>query len=106
MGAWVDEFRQNLAELDKAAKAQVQDAGLGAVNVVVTNGEQCEEGWDIFIDDGASTRRRGKTAAFRGLTAGPHVLRISGVIEGKRAHAETSFIAAQGRAEEIALTLA
>jgi len=89
MGMWVDEFRQNLAELDKAVKAQVQNAGLGAANVVVTNGEQCEEGWDISIDDGASTRRRGKAAAFGGLTTGPHVLRISGILKGKSAHAET-----------------
>jgi hypothetical protein len=47
MEEWVNEFRQNLAEIDKAAKAKAEDPGLGAVNVVVTDGTECEEGWTL-----------------------------------------------------------
>jgi hypothetical protein len=105
MEEWVYEFRQNLAEIDKAAKAQAENLGLGAVNVVVTNGEECEEGWDLSIDDCAPTRQRGQSAAFRGLTPGSHVLRVSGASQGKNMHAEAAFIAVQGRAEKVSLTL-
>jgi hypothetical protein len=105
MDEWVKEFRQNLAEIDKAAKAEAQYAGLGAVNVTVTNGEECKDGWEVSLDDRVPTKRQGKSAAFRRLTPGPHVARVSGSINSKAAHAEIAFIAARGRTEEVSLTL-
>jgi SMODS and SLOG-associating 2TM effector domain 2 len=106
MGEWVSEFRQNLAQVDQAAKVQAQTLGLGAANLLVTNGEQCPDGWELSLDDGPPIRRHGKTAALGGLTAGPHILRVSGVLDGRTVQGEIALMAAGGRMQEVSLTLA
>lgn len=106
MDDWVNEFRQNLAEIDKATKARALELGQGALTVVVTNGAQCEDGWDISVDERAPVNRRGRTAGFSDLPAGSHVVRVTGIIAGKPMLAEAAFIAAEGRTEEMSLTLA
>lgn len=46
------------------------------MNLVVTNGDPCENGWDITIDSGPiRVRRAGQTAPLRDLTPG---IRIEG----------------------------
>jgi hypothetical protein len=105
MDEWVNEFRRNLAEIDKAARAHARELGLGALTVVVTNGEQCADGWEVAIDERAPVGRRGRTAAFADLTAGSHVVRLSGRLGGRAVHAETAFVVAQGRTEEVTLSL-
>jgi hypothetical protein len=106
MEEWVHEFRQNLAEIDKVAKAQAQMIDKGAINVMVSNADQCKDGWYISIDDVAPMKRKGKTAAFGGLAAESHILSVSGTINGKEMHAESAVIVTQGRTEQVSLTLA
>lgn len=106
MDEWVKEFRQNLAEIDKATKAKTQVVSLGAINVNISNGNQCDGGWELSIDDRAPTRRQGKTAAVRDLGAGQHTARVTGTIEGKVLQAEAAFTAVSGRTGDLSLTLA
>ena len=106
MDVWVQEFRQNLAEIDKAAKANAQAVNLSALNVTVSNGHQCEQAWELSIDNGPPTKHAGKTAAIAGLTPGQHTARVIGIIKGKTLQAEAAFSATGGRAEPVALTLA
>ena len=45
-------------------------------------------------------------SAFRGLTAGSHLLTVTGTVHSTPLHAEAAFTVAQGRTEEVSLTLA
>jgi hypothetical protein len=105
MDDWVQEFRRNLAEIDKAAKARAQATSFSAVNVKVSNGDQCEHGWELSIDDGAPSRHRGKTVAVPSLLTGQHTVRVIGTIAGKELRAEAAFNTTGGRTEMVSLTL-
>jgi hypothetical protein len=41
-----------------------------------------------------------------GVTAGPHILRVSGVLDGRTVQGEIALMAAEGRMQEASLTLA
>ncbi len=62
MDSWVTEFSAVIADIDKAAKAQVEVTRSGALNVTVTNGAQCPNGWRLSVDGGAEESHRGASA--------------------------------------------
>jgi hypothetical protein len=71
-----------LKQIDEAAKENAGIAELGAVNITVTNGDACDVGWDLVIDQGSPTNHRGKTAAVGDLVPGIHTLKLR--IEARR----------------------
>lgn len=88
--SWSQEFKAALAEIDKSARANAAAVEGGAVNVTITNGESCVDGWTLTVDGGSPLRRTGKTIALKDLTPGIHILTASGNIEGKEKRAEWS----------------
>jgi len=103
--AWIQEFQSTLKQIDEAAKAKAAVSELGAVNITVANGDACDDGWNLSIDRGSSTKQRGKTAAIRDLVPRIHSIKIDGVIGGKPKQAEAALSIVAGGTATIQLTL-
>ena len=96
MAAWMKEFQAALQQIDDSARTQAEAAKLGGVTVVVTNGEQCSNGWELSIDGGSRKRYTGKTAALRDLLPGIHTLRVEGTRNGREVQAEQVVVIPAG----------
>jgi SMODS and SLOG-associating 2TM effector domain 2 len=103
--AWIQEFQSTLKEIDEAAKAKAAISGLGAVNIVVTNGDVCDNGWDLSIDRGSTKNYRGKTAGVGDLIWGIHTIKVEGIINGNRKQAEAAVSIAPGATANAQFTL-
>lgn len=104
--AWAEEFKSSLKQIDEAAKAKAEVSALGGVNVTVTNGDQCDQGWELNIDHGTPKKYTGTTAAFSGLTAAVYAIRVIGMIQGRQKRAEKLVTVASGTVMSVELTLA
>lgn len=103
--SWITEFRAALREIDEAAKARAELAKTGAANVVVDDGEQCQDGWRLSVDGGSSSMQHGKTAALPNLLPGTHLLSANGTIGGRNVSATKVFAVAAGSIAEVELKL-
>ena len=103
--AWIEEFRSSLKEIDELVKAQEAATALAGLNVDVTNGDECEDGWTLTIDEGAERAYKGKTAGLRGLTPGIHTVQAVGKIRGVQKQAEASTTVPAGGVASVQLTL-
>jgi SMODS and SLOG-associating 2TM effector domain 2 len=106
MVAWIQEFQATLQQIDKAATSQAEANHLGGATVSVSNGDQCDNGWELSIDDGNRLHYMGKTAALRDLVPGIHSIRVWGSINGKAAQAESVAIVPAGGTTRIELEVA
>jgi len=104
--AWAEEFKSSLKQIEEAAKAKAEVSALGGVNLTVTNGGQCDQGWELNIDHGTSKKYTGTTAAVSGLTVAMHVIGVTGMVQGNQKHAEKLVNVAAGTALSVELTLA
>lgn len=103
--AWVQEFETAIRQLDEAAKARTAATEPGALNLVVSNGDEAADGWALSIDNGTPEQYRGKTAGKRSLLPGRHEIKIVATINGKTVEAEkVATVPAGGTCEEV-LTL-
>ena len=105
---WADEFRDALGRLEEAAEAIERAAPherFGAINVTVTNGADCDDGWTVSVDGGSAQRRSGNTATISNLAPGLRALVIAGTLSDKPCQAEKSISVAAGMATETTLTL-
>jgi hypothetical protein len=103
---WVQEFQETIRTLDEAVKTTATSLTLGAIAVEVTNGDQCEAGWELFIDSGAPHLSRGKTAALTGVLPGIRAIKVQGKIAGgKLLRAETPVSVPAGGMVQVSLTL-
>jgi len=103
---WVQEFQETLRTIDEAVKTTAAATALGAIAVEVTNGDQCDAGWELSIDSGAPRPSRGKTAAVTEMLPGIHAIKVQGKIDGKLLRAETPVSVPAGGTAPAALTLA
>ena len=106
MDTWVTEFRAAIADIDKAAKAQAEVMRLGAANISVTNGEQCQDGWQLSVDGGAPETHRGTSCALRNLVPGSHTVTVVGRIGTDERRAQKAFAVAATQMASVELTLA
>jgi hypothetical protein len=103
--AWIQEFQTTLKQIDDAAKAKSTAAELGAINITLANGDACENGWILTIDEGSATAQRGKTAAVHDLVPGVHKLKANGTIAGTAKQAEAAVTVGAGAPASVQLTL-
>lgn len=101
----MQEFRASLKDIDEAAKARPETARAAAANITVENGEQCEDGWTLSIDNGPPQHRSGRTAALSNLLPGMRQVDVAGDIAGKPVRAAKMFVAAPGTAVEVSIKL-
>ncbi|MBT3881398.1 MAG: SLATT domain-containing protein [Candidatus Scalindua sp.] len=90
MIAWKQEFQAALKQIDDAAKAQAEVSKLGGANVIIKNGDKCDSGWDLSINDGSRKHYTGKSAALSNLTPGIHTIRVEGKVGDKVVQAENA----------------
>ena len=79
--AWISEFQQALAQIDEQVKATTASSAIGAVNLTVSNGDKCTDGWTLSLDGGPARAARGKSAAIRDVAPGLHHVQIAGKID-------------------------
>ena len=103
--AWIQEFQSTLKQIDEAAKAKAAVSELGAVNITVSNGDTCEDAWNLSIDQGTPTKRYVRTAGVRDLVPGVHTIKVDGVIGGGLKHAEAAVPVTAGGTASVQLTL-
>lgn len=102
---WMSEFREAMRQLDERAKAATATERRGSVRVLVTNGDQAPEGWDLSVDDGPPRAHRGRTAALTSLLPGIHVLRVRGRLATGAAQGEGAVSVEEGGISDVELTL-
>jgi hypothetical protein len=104
--AWIAEFTSALKQIEDATKVAPAAKALGGIQVTVDNGDQCDGGWTVSIDGGAGTLCRGKTAAFRGLSAAVHKVAVTGMIGTKNLQGEALAELSAGEVKTVSMTLA
>jgi hypothetical protein len=105
MAAWKQEFQAALKQIDDAAKAQAEVSKLGGANVIIKNGDKCDNGWELSIDDGSRKHYTGKSAALSNLTPGIHTIRVEGKVGNKIVQAENAAPIPPGNTIMIELEL-
>ncbi len=88
MTSWKQEYQAALKQIDDTAKVQAEVRELGGANVNITNGDKCDNGWELTIDGGSSKHYTGKSAALSNLTPGIHTIRVEGKVGNKAVQAE------------------
>ncbi len=91
MTSWKQEFQAALKQIDDTAKVQAEVRELGGANVNITNGDKCDNGWELTIDGGSSKHYTGKSAALSNLTPGIHTIRVEGKVGNKAVQAENAI---------------
>jgi hypothetical protein len=103
--AWITEFKANVKEIDELVKTRAEAARLGGLNVVVSNGDECKGGWELYIDGRSVRSYMGKTAAIRDLMPGSHTVRAEGVINDSQKQSEAVVSVPAGGIGSVELTL-
>jgi hypothetical protein len=102
---WASEFQNAITMVDQTAKAEDQNRGAGSITVKVTNGNQCENGWRLTVDDSPETIYSGLSTSLTKVPAGIHTIRVVGTVDGVERRDEKSVTVSTGAAESIELTL-
>ena len=94
-----------LKQLDEQVKLADQAKQKAALQLTVTNGDQCSDGWMLTVDEGrAPEKRLGKEASVEVLP-GSYTIRINGQISGKPAQAERRVQVGPGDIQKVEITL-
>ena len=102
---WASEFESAISMIDQTARAADQTMETGSITVKVTNGNQCENGWKLTIDDGPEVTYSGTSAALTRVQPGIRVIRVVGTINGVEKRHEKPVSVSSGAVEIIELTL-
>lgn len=102
--AWAQELQAALRELDSSIPPPTT-ALRGGINVVVSNGEQCDGAWSLEVD-GEQRDCRGRSAAVSDLAPGLHRVAVTATIAGARVAAEHLVPVASSTVSTAELTLA
>lgn len=103
--SWAAEFAEVLKQLDEQIKVVSQANQKSAIQIAVTNGDQCPNGWNLKVDDRAPESRGGKEVSVDVLP-GMHTVRVDGQIGNKPATAQQAIKVAPGEIGRVTLTLA
>ena len=102
---WAAEFTEVLKQLDEQVKLAAQAKQKAVLQLTVTNGDQCSDGWMLTVDEGlAPEKRLGKEASVEVLP-GSYTIRINGQISGKPAQAERRVQVGPGDIQKVEITL-
>jgi len=102
---WASEIQNVVTMVDQTAKAAEQVKEPGAIMVGVTNGDECQNGWKLRIDDGPENTFSGKSVALRRIQPGIRTISTVGTVNGVPKRDEKSVSVVSGGVENIELTL-
>lgn len=122
--AWVGEFQTNLAELQKQSEAAWESARAqsleaqkevaaqrqalrpGAIDLLVENAPDTDEGYDVLLDgDVAKTKVTSKSCGVLGVPPGLHDLSTTATLNGIPVHASQVVDVVAGAATKVQLKL-
>jgi hypothetical protein len=103
--AWASDFAAALKEVDEQIKVARDSNRQGAIQVVVTNGDQCPRAWKLTVGNRVSEDRVGKQASTQ-VMPGTYVVRAAGEINNKPVQAEKAVQVKPGEVQSVELTLA
>lgn len=103
--AWAAEFQSAIKEIEKTAKIVSAAQELGAIDLEVANGDECENGWTVKLDNEQEKNCQGKFGSLTDLTPKIHTVRIEGKIAGKYVTAEKSVLVIGGQVVPLLLRL-
>jgi hypothetical protein len=101
---WIAEFKTNITELEKSAKAQAETTRPGAIEVTVTNGMETDDGFMVVLDGMEIRRVRGTKYHIGYVYPGSHRITVTGKIKNESMEASELVNVAAG--ETAAATLA
>jgi hypothetical protein len=104
-GAWAAEFQTAIKEIEKTTKMVSATHELGAIDLEVSNGDECENGWTVRLDDKPEKDCQGKFVSLPDLTPKIHTVRIEGKIAGKPVAKEKSVAVISGQVIHVVLQL-
>jgi hypothetical protein len=102
---WAAEFAEVLKQIDEQMKTAGQAKRQSAIQVTVTNGDQCQPGWKLQVGNHVPEDRVGKDASVA-VPPDLYVVRITGKIGGKPVQAEKAVTVTAGEIQKVELTLA
>ena len=122
--AWASDFQSAITQVEQATKKTreqveaareqwIQEAKAasgarrekGAINVRVTNGDKCSDGWNLTLDGTDKATQHGKSAAVTGLEPGIHEVRIAGSVNGQDKRNAKAVSVPAGGIAELEMTL-
>jgi hypothetical protein len=103
--AWVSEFKTNLAEIEKTAKAQAEAARPGAISVTVTNGMETEDGFTVALDGMEVKRVHGTKYQIGYVPPGTHKIGVTGKVKGEQLDAHELVNVTPGAISSVTLAL-
>ena len=102
---WVAEFKTNLAEIEKTAKAQSDATRPGAIAVTLTNGMETEDGFTVVLDGMDIRVVHGTKYQIGYVPPGTHKIAIRGKIKGEDLDASELVNVSPGETAAITLSL-
>ena len=75
---WVQEFQSTLRFLDENFKTLVEVNRPGSIALTVENGQDCADGWEVYLNDRLINTCLGSTTALTNLIPGQHKLTVVG----------------------------
>lgn len=103
--AWVSEFKTNLAEIEKTAKAQGESTRPGAIDITLTNGMDTDDGFTVTLDGMEIKKIRGTKYQIGYVAPGPHKIAVTGVVKGELLDASELVNVAPGEIAKATLAL-
>jgi hypothetical protein len=103
--AWIQEFRMNLAQLEKDLRAQVEASRPGAIDIKVKDGSHASAGIDVRLDQFVVEHVSGATASIAQVTPGHHKVSVSTELSGRTYLASQIVNVAPGEVATVELEL-
>lgn len=103
--AWVAEFKNSLADIEKASKVQAEAGKPGAIAVTLTNGMETEAGFTVTLDGMDIKTVRGTKYQIGYVAPGTHKIAVKGIINKEALDASELVNVAPGEVAAVTLAL-
>jgi len=101
---WAAEFTEVLKQLYEHAELVIQTEKKSALQITITNGDQCTVGWTLAVGDRPREKRYGKEGSVE-VPPGLYVVHVEAEIDSKTVLAERAIKIGPGDIQKLELTL-
>lgn len=101
---WATEFTEILKQIDEQAKLAAQAERKSMLQITVTNGDRCADGWLLTVGNQSPEKHHGKEGAIE-VPPGLHIVKILAQIDGKPVHDEKPVKVNPGEIGTLEFTL-
>lgn len=101
---WATEFAEILKQIDEQAKLAAQAERKSMLQITVTNGDQCADGWMLTVGNRSPEKHHGKEGAIE-VPPGLHIVKIFAQIDSQPVHDEKPVKVNPGEIGTLEFTL-